>query len=1561
MSLFPTPQPIQTFSDLFTLYRSSPSPSATPLRSALEAHLPLLVQQRTVALLRLQSALARFTAGRADLAKEIEHLRRQVETEVRLELSPAVEGGTRKKRERAEEVERVKEKREALQRRVEERYHSVLSRFEREWGEADELFQRWEVVLPHYSSQPPSPAEAAPRLASWLDALPASITRGEAATTIEDFLTLLLAEDPYILGSGIAMLSDLGVLLSPPDYPLLVDGTTPRATTTTPLQTLLSFLLAASGSSSVLELARGICETAVRELIGRERGGGGAGGGGSQLTTPMDEGGGIGLGIKMSRDEEGEKGACGLGLGSKRGVRETELEGLLVEVFEALDGLAEGTGTAPGPLAFTTRPMEDLLVSFLSAGSAILSSTETPSATTLSPSPPALASPSPPSSPSATWSPSAFLHTSLSTLASTPHLAYKTVTSFPGAAMNAFGLPTPPLSSPAESPADTASPKVPSSPGSPNKPLPRLPRSQTTTPRGSHVEESPLEGFLSSTATSLLRLLSPSGSSSNTPQPLAEKLLRTLLSSSFPPSTSQGEEHRKVLSVGVVRWWAFRRLGAFLRSPTFYSQATPSRTLGGAALPTAGNATQAAFCPPFSDSSKPFLSCLSISTEAKTGLLLPLHRTVYGAITSACGLGGASRDEAVRCETMTAGKAAEAFVEGWRSGRKSEQETEEQSLDVDAVKIVPLSPSTLQALFSSTAEVLLPDLIPPLRRGGRGSFKRGSSYAFGADEGEKGEEGGETLRERVEVLLRVARGSNGEEDALVYVTSPAGKKGGARAVSLFPPVPPAPSPPTSQALPTCLSPSDYSAVRRALHVVLSSPTYAHLAASTSIDLLLVFSAAASLAHATGEYTQHALLSRAHTTLQVLSSSQREGLSATLLTSLSFPLIAAQARSSSQISTSQTSLAHLSKQHTSLISSARSGLYQLEQLRRGAWAAEVTASALGSRLRERLREVRAGEGNGGRTEEELEQAREEVKRWKEEIGALTGFLSSNAVRDEALMLLELTSVLATEPATLMESRLYEREAAVWAVQAAVTAGEDGGEAGAGSEARGIASTILGAPAALLTSIPLPSSPFPHLSPPYSACPSPRPGSSEGAAAWQAALGGKIVLDSQFGAVSASLAVTAAGGEGAVGARAGDAYLADLASSLVSSLLYDLSSPLLPGGSSVTLLSDTDTDALLSLLSSSRDPDSLLPFHPLSGRPYALTPTGSAPPPYVLALLRRFIEHPDLKEKLMALVEVEKVLVEVLESGSSNKAERGETAFAALEEAGRGRRQSLSLTTSMNGLLAPNPDGSTSSTYGSLRYSLAQRRKRGSTSTSGLSLHRLWSRSETTSPSRSPLRPDFASLSASPPPPLAIKLGSIIGASGTWPRHRRGLSLPSAASGSTSGTASPTSAPAYVALDLPATTFSGGGGDGVSTDALLAALENAILHFLPALLPPCTTKSASAASTSTSPARFSDSQRSCGLFTTLHLLSHLSPSLTSWSASFSHTSSTAALEAKAFSDLAVACLAIKSDLLDGEYGVIESAWAVLGEGTDEGRRKARRLAEIALRHGAAGAGDLLAALG
>ncbi|GAA5867604.1 hypothetical protein JCM8547_001236 [Rhodosporidiobolus lusitaniae] len=1508
-------------------------------------HFSHLVQQRLVALLRLSSALSTFSVAQSSFAPLVDEYKSRVDLELALQAEYAElerEGGGGGKEGRVIRLlvarrGTARKAREEAEKRVVERYHAVSGAFEREWEEGKKLEERWEVVLP-FSSSPPLSASASARQLSWLDDLHLPF---DAHDTVRAFLASILREDPYVLGSGLAMMEDVSALTTPT-----------TSSSRPPLGSLVRFLHSAAGPSAVFSLVKGTWETAIRELVGRERGRGSPSAVGEQAEEA-----GIGLGIEMEREKNQNEGEMLRGrFRRRRGQRERELEEMLIGTLEMLDGLGidvetDTAGRALGPLAFTSRPMEALLLSFLFSASSL------PPSLAPSTSSPSFSHPTP-TSPS--WSPTSLLHSSFSTLTSAPSFAVRTLShaataasSLPSHALNAFGLPTPPpTSSPPPysfSPPSTsttarpgAPPRVPSSPSSPNKPLPRLPRSPSSP---STLAKTPLESLLTRTATSLLTLLTPSSSPSSAVRtPLIESLLISLLSSSFPahPADSRGtkEEHQKVLALAVVRWWAFKRLGAFLRSPRGFLTVVPAGVE--VVLPLAASSLPP---PPAQErgGKTPFLASLALPARAETELLLPLHREVYSALSEACGVRSAANEEDVEGQDEEKRKlreAVRAFVRGLEVGLEVRGREEDRAKEGDAaVRVVGVRREDVESLLRTAGEVILPSSVS----------------STGWDDGGDSQEGEETtLREKVERVVEVSQRTAGGsgETALFYVFRKADEPGEAVVSSTFPYPPPLSIVPHSP--PLSFNSSDFSLVRRALLLLFAHPSLLPRSTSptTPSQLLAALSSASSHFLARGEYAWHLLLLRVHT---LLTASHKPPYSTidveALLTAVAAPFSSSLTYSQSLLVLSQKHLTHLSSLSSTLTSSARSLIASFTAQRNQAWSYSVLSSDLGVQLRARLRESR----DPMRTEEEKESASEEVRAWRAEVGAVAFLAGGGEERateefEEALMLLETVGAMATQPEAIVSSPFFQREAGLLLAGAAegsiAGGGEEGGQHGG---AYGLASTILGAPGALLSSLPLSPSPFPGW-------------------AGEGGEGGRksvdlsslslekegLVLDPTCGAVLPSL-LAEGEGKDAGATSSFQEYLLRMSTSLSSFLFSDLASRSSSSSSlshPLVVLPSSTPDNLLSLLLS---PSSPLPLHSSpflpSGdkRPKALLPTASRPPEYVGNLLRRFVEHADMEEKVDAVVELEKVLVALLEAeGTASDMEKPQ------------RWPSLT-----NSTLAP-PPLSTASVFLSLPRRPHSRHSSVSpprfTLSGAASLQRLFSAqpsssSATTSSSASsaggstagslpssPLRPTFPGAEGAVGGGAREMLGSWSYRMGSR-RHRRGLSLPG--SGFSSSPSPPSSGQEDAAKEQEKQKK--GPEEAVTTDALLAALENAILHFLPSLLP----SSSPPSGTSSSPSA------SHGLFTTLHTLSSLAPSLVCPTHS-SSSSSSSGQAAKAFSDLAVACLAIKADVTDGKDGVVETAWERLKEGREEGREEARRLREMALLAGSTKAVDLLAAL-
>ncbi|GAA5976922.1 hypothetical protein JCM11641_002198 [Rhodosporidiobolus odoratus] len=267
-------------------------------------HLSLLVQQRTVGLSALSRTLSRVSTAQASLLNLVSELQCSVEAEVAAKHRDAAEG------------KRLKREREKREENVVKAYHDSLGRFEDEWTQDDALLRAWDIRIPTVRT-----GDEHERLSNLLDTLPPSL---EASQTIATFLQSLLALDLYSLGQSFALQPLPATLRSTNSF------SSPSA-----LSTVFRCLSSASGAQAVLECAKGIWETAIREITGRERGPASP-----DLEGGAEEGGiglGLGLGLGLKGRKEDEKGEYRR---KRRNQREKELEEFLIGTLEVLDELS---------------------------------------------------------------------------------------------------------------------------------------------------------------------------------------------------------------------------------------------------------------------------------------------------------------------------------------------------------------------------------------------------------------------------------------------------------------------------------------------------------------------------------------------------------------------------------------------------------------------------------------------------------------------------------------------------------------------------------------------------------------------------------------------------------------------------------------------------------------------------------------------------------------------------------------------------------------------------------------------------------------------------------------------------------------------------------------------------------------------------------------------------------------------------------------------------------------------------------------------------------------------
>ncbi|GAA5826569.1 hypothetical protein JCM3770_004049 [Rhodotorula araucariae] len=1197
------------------------------LGTALQAaHLRLLVQQRTLALLQLERTTRQFAhAQRAELAALAEELKRAVENEVALEAAEAGGRGRTAARGAKGKGPSARLARERAEHAYVERYAAVLHEFDAGWAAGTRLFTRWDAVLPVERG----------KVSTWLD----HIAAPNAGAAAQQTITALL-KDPYVLGSGIATLDSLASLFSPAPSGLSSSASSPAffAGSVAPFSTLLRFVHGSLGPQATLDLCLGALNTAVRELVGRESSA-------ARFDLPTT---GLGLGVGLGLGIEGQKDACEAPMGG-RTTREKDLEEFVVSTLDALEtlgGRIELQGSAQpsssgaaslGPLAFESRGVENLLLSFLA------SATDLDRHAPVSPAPSSTL-PLPPGSPARapvfstpSWS---TLTSSFSALTSYPTAAVSTAVHVAAGAMP-FGLPSPPLSQVATSPAldrhQTASSPTPLTPSPPSisaflpyspesasKPLPRTP-------------VSPFSTLLSRTATSLLHLLAPSSTAGSASLP--EALVSRLLSTSFPPKSAPAE-HRKILVLTIVRWWAFGRLGRVLRHPS--TGGAPAPSLPGVHIEA--SAVPLPRCVRKSASASPLLDEVFVPTAAELEHLVPLHREVYCALVDSCGAGARDpADEApeegnVKRELRA---AAGAFLAAWTSPR------EPSVPPAHITRAAALAPAEFSALVDAFAPVVLPPSLshlglapsPSVSAASRtSSFKR--SPAFGAGvrapcAAKEGPDAVESLLDRAEDIadraaLYAHRQRGAEELAVAYVSS--GEAGSKPVVALEPPGHISPPLPKLD-ITSDLNESDLATVRHATCALLTGGDHA-----PANDLAASLAQASAISCAAKDYPSHALYAEACILLDRFPS-----LAPSVTEQLAAPLRAAHASSRASLALAQAQLASLDTQFSALGSLALTLLARSNALRIRGWHLSVTASPLGEQLRTRLRSAL----DPHRPVEDAERARSEIDEWRAELGVVDVLKvgEQGRVLDEALMLVEVTAALASESEALLAHPLFEREASVLAARAGAPARN------AAATAKRLANSVLGAPAALWSSLPLPG---------------PAVSSAEERGAHVRTPAGDLLVEcvlSSSGAVPASLAEPTRIDP--------DAYFQQLSSTLSAYLLSDLSSPASiasrTSSRSAPLIMLRDdlgarvgSDGWIDDLASSASP---LKRDEADAMPRVFAPGEAAPPGYVVELLERFALHPSPSKKIDALLDLELVLSTTSPSSKAEASPPGKVELAA----------------------------------------------------------------------------------------------------------------------------------------------------------------------------------------------------------------------------------------------------------------------------------------------------------
>lgn len=594
-------------------------------------------------------------------------------------------------------------------------YEFIIEAFEKRWSEDWRQFESWEI-LPSTSSSScststtnPLPTFSIP--SSWIQGLPNSNSQGES---IHEFMKLLV-KDPGMLGGSIATLegNELSSILLPLPSPSSSSSTT--TISSSPLGTLLSLVMALRGPRSTLDFLVGIWETALREIVGREK---------YQKTERND-------GVADF------KGITGKGMKGGRGSREKELENFLVGVLEILDSMGlsldyheeeslvkEGAHRGTGPFNLSSRPLESILLEFLHSLS------ELPL-----PSPPPSSVTSTATSTSNPWSTLTSTITGLPMqVVGLPMMGYDTLlsagTGLSNVAMQGVGTLFPsPLSGTSSPSATSGSSKS------------TLPPSDPTASRflPSPPSSNALNQLLVRTATQLLTLLTPSRSSSLSSIPMLQVLLQHLLS-----SDGLGEaEKKKVQLLALVRFWGFSWLGRKLAKLGAGGGFTHCAFGTGVQLSSANGdgGAGAARRRTGGISSSALLDEIYVGIKEK-GRFAGLHKVIYDALVAEVHGGkeetpvkdGVRRASEQKEKALLA-RAAKAFISGFihpsiETATPRSNEEKEQT----GVKVFHLGSDDFRILFESFGGLVVRGVAsgPSSKMPIIPTFKRATSFKSGS-------------------------------------------------------------------------------------------------------------------------------------------------------------------------------------------------------------------------------------------------------------------------------------------------------------------------------------------------------------------------------------------------------------------------------------------------------------------------------------------------------------------------------------------------------------------------------------------------------------------------------------------------------------------------------------------------------------------------------------------------------------------------------------------------------------------------------------------------------------
>lgn len=564
-----------------------------------------------------------------------------------------------------------------------QQYETVVRQFEDNWDQGTRLV-----------TQP------ATHFRSWLEEIHAH----HAETTVHEFVQLLL-RDLYALGAGLATLE--GSILSSLLPTALSDSNAP-------LQSLLRLFYSLKGPESVLQLVTGMFEIATREIVGRE----------TSLSRTTSSEAGIGLGIGLSTGSQRDS-QYSDGIGQ---AREKELETFMVGALDLVEslGFEAAAGGPASDVCVETGPtqlgrgVEDILVDLLHSIRSI---------TRPRPQSPSMPSSNTPrSSPTISFNPTSWGSTVTSTFSQLSHLPLSGFAHVANGAAAAAGLNSP--ITPVHSPEVRAPPVPPKPISSPSSAFYDVPSSPSQLPALPKPLPSPVGHLLYQAAASLLDTLSFSRSSPS-PAPLVEVLISRLIAS----SRSSGENstspiHQKLLLVTIVRWWAFSWLGRKLGRAAYGGALGASSVPVGVMLTSAcDQETSSTWGAHLSPTAHALLDEIYVSGDETTSVLLELHRLVYAAIVSACGVRPGSDYIGDSQQEHRLQSAAESFVAAWSAGSPA---PEQPKTSAQLVKAVDLSPDEFIALVDSCGPLVLRypargPLSGDTPRSSRGSYSSATS------------------------------------------------------------------------------------------------------------------------------------------------------------------------------------------------------------------------------------------------------------------------------------------------------------------------------------------------------------------------------------------------------------------------------------------------------------------------------------------------------------------------------------------------------------------------------------------------------------------------------------------------------------------------------------------------------------------------------------------------------------------------------------------------------------------------------------------------------------------